>query len=181
MCAPASAVYSCHSASPLTRRVVLRINENMADYQFVTEQLAIGGAIGTPENMQELARAGFTHVVNMQVEFDDHAITDGSGIQVLWNGCEDDFLPKRAELFWSAVEFALKALQEPDTKVLFHCAAGVHRSPMMLLAVLRVLGYQRSEAVERIVSVRPQASFPPIYLMSVEDFVREYRAAAVAK
>jgi protein-tyrosine phosphatase len=153
----------------------------MVDYQFVTEQLAIGGSIGTSENMQELARAGFTHVVNMQVEFDDHAIADGCEIRVLWNGCEDDFLPKRAELFWNGVEFTLEALQEPGSKVLFHCAAGVHRSPMMLLAVLRVLGYQRSEAVELIVNVRPQASFPPIYVMSVEDFVREYRTAAVAK
>jgi protein-tyrosine phosphatase len=153
----------------------------MVDYQFVTEQLALGGSIGTSENMWELARAGVTHVVNMQAEFDDHAITDGCGVRVLWSGCEDDFLPKRAELFWGAVEFTLKALQEPDAKVLFHCAAGVHRSPMMLLAVLRVLGYQRSEAVELIVNVRPQASFPPIYLMSVEDFVREYRAAAVVK
>ena len=152
----------------------------MVDYQFVTEQLALGGSIGTSENMQELARAGFTHVVNMQAEFDDQAITDGCEVQVLWNGCEDDFLPKRAELFWSAVDFTLKAVQEPGAKVLFHCAAGVHRSPMMLLAVLRVLGYQRAEAVDLIVGVRPQASFPPIYLMSVEDFVREYRAATVA-
>ncbi|MBI2820534.1 MAG: hypothetical protein HYX73_11190, partial [Acidobacteria bacterium] len=68
----------------------------MVDYQFVTERLAIGGSIGTGENMRELARAGITHVVNMQKEFDDSLLTDGSGIEILWNGCEDDFLPKPA-------------------------------------------------------------------------------------
>ena len=33
----------------------------MVDYQFVTERLAIGGYIGTAENMRELSRAGAVH------------------------------------------------------------------------------------------------------------------------
>jgi protein tyrosine phosphatase (PTP) superfamily phosphohydrolase (DUF442 family) len=146
------------------------------DYQFVTEQLAIGGSIGTPENMRELAEAGITHVVDMQKEFDDTALADGTGIQVLWNGCDDDFLPKRAELFWKGVQFSLQALADPDAKIFYHCAAGVHRGPLMLLAVLRVLGHQRREAMDMITNVRPQANFPPIYVMSVEDFCCEFRA-----
>ena len=63
----------------------------MVDYQFVTERLAVGSAIETPENMKELARDGITHVVNMQMEFDDGLISDGTGAQVLWNACDDDF------------------------------------------------------------------------------------------
>jgi protein-tyrosine phosphatase len=149
----------------------------MVDYQFVTERMALGGAIGTTENMLELARVGITHVVNMQKEFDDSPLTDGSAIEVLWNGCEDDFLPKPAELFWRGVRFTLEALADPDAKVYFHCAAGVHRSPLMLLAVLRVLGYERREAINMISDARPQANFPPIYLMSIEDFLCEYRAS----
>jgi protein-tyrosine phosphatase len=149
----------------------------MLDYHFVTERLAVGGAIRTPENMRELVTAGFTHVVNVQKEFDDSAIQDGSGMQVLWNGCEDDFLPKPSAWFWTGVRFALEALAEPDTKVLFHCAAGIHRSPLMLLAVLRVLGYERRQAMDMISDARPQANFPPIYIMSVEDFMREYHAS----
>lgn len=148
----------------------------MVDYQFVTDRLAIGGFIGTPENMRELAQAGITHIVNMQNEFDDHAISDGTGVQVLWIKCEDDFLPKPYELFRQGIEFTLKALQDPRAKVLFHCAAGVHRSPMMLLAVLRVLGHERRQAVNMILEARPHANFPPVYLMSVQDFVREYQA-----
>jgi hypothetical protein len=112
------------------------------DYQFVTERLAVGGSIGTPENMRE---------------------------------------PKRSELFWKGVQFSLEALAEPQSKIYFHCAAGVHRGPLMLLAVLRVLGYQRREAMDLITNVRPQANFPPIYVMSVEDFCCEYRATLQSK
>lgn len=148
----------------------------MVDYQFVTERLAIGGFIGTAENMRELAAAGITHIVNLQQEYDDSPLTDGTGIALLWNGCADDFLPKPAEFFWRGVRFTLEALADPRSKVLYHCAAGVHRSPLMLLAVLRVLGYERRQAMELISNARPQVNFPPVYVMSVEDFYREYRA-----
>ncbi|OFW27231.1 MAG: hypothetical protein A3J28_14260 [Acidobacteria bacterium RIFCSPLOWO2_12_FULL_60_22] len=150
----------------------------MVDYHFVTEQLAVGGSIGTVENMEELGRAGITHIVNMQFEFDDRLISDGTGIHILWNGCEDDFLPKPPELFWNGVLFSLEALEQPEARILFHCAAGVHRSPLMLLAVLRALGYGLEEAVEMILAARPYAEFPTTYLESVEEFVREFQAAA---
>jgi protein-tyrosine phosphatase len=149
----------------------------MVDYHFITDRLAVGGSIGTTENMRELAAAGITHVVNLQKEFDDSLIADGTGIQVLWVGCEDDFLPKPCDMFWRGVRFTLEALVDSDAKVLFHCAAGVHRSPLMVLAVLRVLGYERREAIDMIRNARPQANFPPIYIMSVDDFFREYRAS----
>src|SRR4030067_1074726 len=117
----------------------------MVDYQFVTERLAVGGCISTAENMRELAQAGITHVVNMQMEFDDSLLVDGSAVETLWIGCEDDFLPQPAELFWKGIRVTLQALADPHAKVLFHCAAGIHRSPLMLLAVLRVLGYDRRQ------------------------------------
>ena len=85
---------------------------------------------------------------------------------------------RSSELLWKGVRFTLEALVDPSAKVLFHCAAGVHRSPFMLLAVLRVLGYERRPAMDLIMEARPQANFPPIYIMSVEDFVREYWATA---
>lgn len=149
----------------------------MVDYQFVTPRLAVGGSIGTTENMRELARAGITHIVNMQVEFDDRCINDGTDIEVLWNGCDDDFLPKSSQLFWQGVRFTLQALESPGTKVFIHCAAGVHRSPLMLLAILRALGYPAEDAMGMIVAARPQADFPPTYLESMEDFMLEFQAS----
>ena len=149
----------------------------MADFKFVTNRLAIGGAIGTIENMREVARAGISHVVNMQREFDDRAISGGAGVEILWIECEDDFLPKPPELFWDGVLFTLEAMQDPAARVLYHCAAGIHRSPMMLLAVLRALGYETEHAMELIGAARPEAEFPPVYVASVDDFFREYHAA----
>ena len=148
----------------------------MVDYHFITERLAVGGSIGTPDNMRAIAQAGITHIVNMQIEFDDRALTDGTGVQILWNGCDDDFYYKPPELFWNGVLFALDALRNPQAKVLFHCAAGIHRSPLMLLAVLRVLGYDQQSATEMIVAVRPQVDFPVVYLESVQGFVEEFEA-----
>ncbi|MBI3894465.1 MAG: dual specificity protein phosphatase family protein [Acidobacteria bacterium] len=148
----------------------------MPDYQFVTDQLAVGGAIWTPDNMGEIARAGFTHIVNLQIEFDDRSISDGTGIRILWNGCDDDFMPKPSELFWEGVRFALEAIANPQARVLFHCAAGIHRSPLMLLAVLRVMGHGSEEAMDMIRAARPQADFPLVYLESLEDFLLDYEA-----
>ena len=150
----------------------------MMDFQFVTDRLALGSSVRTSEQMREIAQAGLTHVVNMQIEFDNRLLSDGTGIRVLWNGCDDDNLPKPPELLWAGVLFALEALENPESKLLFHCAAGIHRSPMMLLAVLRVLGHEEAEAIGMIARARPEADFPSTYLESVEAFVREFQAAA---
>ena len=150
----------------------------MVDYQFVTDRLAIGSSIRTTENMRELARSGFTHVINMQIEFDNRHLSDGTGIRVLWNGCEDDYLPKPPNLFWTGVQFALDALESPGAKILFHCAAGIHRSPLMLLAVLRVLGHGEDEGIGMILEARPEAGFPVLYLASLDEFLQEFEALA---
>src|SRR6266704_3035554 len=100
------------------------------DITWITARIAVGGGIWGPENMAEVARAGVTHVIDMQIEFDDTPLAGKHGIQVLWNATDDDFQPKPAELFRRGVEFALEALDQSDTKLFIHCAAGVHRAPM---------------------------------------------------
>src|SRR5437588_9064132 len=100
------------------------------DTTWLTDRIAVGGGIWTPENMGKVARAGITHIIDMQIEFDDTALGAEQGITVLWNGTDDDFEPKPAALFRRGVEFAQAALDEPESKVFIHCAAGVHRAPM---------------------------------------------------
>ena len=63
------------------------------DMTWVTERVALGGGIWNPQNMAELAQTGVTHVVNMQIEFDDRPLAEPYGVQVLWNPTDDDFLP----------------------------------------------------------------------------------------
>ena len=106
------------------------------DMTWVTERVALGGGIWNPQNMEALARAGVTHVINMQLEFDDRPLAAPYQVRVLWNPTDDDFLPKPPELLERGVEFALDALQVPAARVYIHCAAGVHRAPMMTLALL---------------------------------------------
>jgi protein-tyrosine phosphatase len=126
--------------------------------------------------MIEVARAGITHIIDMQVEFDDTPLAKPFGIDVLWNPIDDDFQPKPAEIFQRGVEFAMAALEQPENKLFIHCAAGVHRAPMMTLAVLRVLGHGLEDAMALVENRRPVVDFAGVYVRSVEDFIRNNAA-----
>jgi len=151
------------------------------DITWVTDRLAVGGGIWTQEKMQELASMGVTHVIDMQIEFDDTPLGEGAGVEVLWNPVDDDFEPKGPELFERGVSFALTALQRPDTKIFVHCAAGVHRAPMMMLAVLRSLGYELNEAKQIIQTKRYVVDFAEVYVRSVERYMKSRGKALAAE
>jgi protein-tyrosine phosphatase len=142
------------------------------DMTWVTGRIAVGGGIWVAETMAQVARAGVTHIIDMQLEFDDTALAEPFGIKVLWNPIDDDFQPKPPEVFQSGVEFAIEALDEQDTKLLIHCAAGIHRAPMMTLAVLASLGWTVDTAMELIETRRPVVDFAPVYVKSVQRFLR---------
>src|SRR5947209_18664463 len=121
--------------------------------------------------MATVAQAGVTHIIDMQIEFDDTALAAPYGIEVLWNAVDDDFQPKPPEVFRRGVEFALAALDEPGTKLYIHCAAGVHRAPMMALAVLCSLSWKLEDAIGLIEARRPVVDFADVYVRSVERFL----------
>jgi protein-tyrosine phosphatase len=141
------------------------------DMTWVTDRIAVGGGIWNAGNMAAVAQAGITHIINMQIEFDDTPLASEYGIQVLWNPTEDDFEAKPAALFQRGVNFAAKALDEPGAKLYVHCAAGVHRAPMMTLAVLASMGWDMDEAMRMIEDMRPVADFADVYVRSVEGFL----------
>src|SRR5437870_2911414 len=138
------------------------------DMTWVTGRIAVGGGIWTAENMAAVARAGVTHIIDMQIEFDDTPLAERHGIRVLWNPIDDDFHPKPAEVFQRGVDFAREALDEPGTKLYIHCAAGVHRAPMMALAVLCSLSWKLEDAIGLIEARRPVVDFADVYVRSVE-------------
>ncbi len=145
------------------------------DITWVTDRIALGGGIWNIENMLELAEAGVTHVIDMQIEFDDTALGHEAGVKVLWNPTDDDFLPKGPKLLERGVEFGLGALEDPGAKLYIHCAAGVHRAPMMTLALLCSMGWEIDDAMVLIESKRMVADFADVYVESVRNFV-EMRA-----
>jgi len=148
------------------------------DISWVTERVALGGGIWNARNMEELAQSGITHVVNMQIEFDDRPLAEPYGVRVLWNPTDDDFLPKPAELLQRGVDFALSALEEPESRVYVHCAAGVHRAPMMTLAVLCAMNWQIDSAMELIETRRPVVDFADVYVESVRRYLESRQESA---
>jgi protein-tyrosine phosphatase len=146
------------------------------DIVWLTRRIAVGGGIWNAENMAQVARAGITHIIDMQIEFDDTPLAGEHGIVVLWNPTDDDFEAKPAVLFQRGVDFALKALDEPDAKLYVHCAAGVHRAPMMTLALLGSMGWDLEDAMELIQSHRPAADLAEFYVSSVQRFMDSHGA-----
>jgi protein-tyrosine phosphatase len=143
------------------------------DMTWVTGRIAVGGGIWSADNMVEVARAGITHIIDMQIEFDDTALAEPHGIEVLWNATDDDFQPKSPELLQRGVDFAFNALDQEGTKVFIHCAAGVHRAPMMTLAVLTSLGWKIDQAMQLIEVRRPVVDFAEVYVESVQRFLEQ--------
>ncbi len=148
------------------------------DISWITDRIAVGGGIWTPEKMTEVARNGITHIIDMQIEFDDTPLAEPHGIQVLWNPVDDDFQPKPPEVFQRGVEFALQALDDEEAKLYIHCAAGVHRAPMMTLAVLRSLGYELNGALDLLEARRNVVDMADVYVRSVEEFMEKYESEA---
>ena len=149
-----------------------RVRRRMGmDISWLTDRIAVGGRIWNPENMALVAGAGITHIIDMQIEFDDTPLAVDHGIEVLWNPTDDDFEAKPAELFRRGVEFAQKALDGRVGKLFIHCAAGVHRAPMMALALLGTMGWEVGDAMTLIEARRPVADFAEVYVRSVEEFL----------
>jgi len=123
--------------------------------------------------MTNLARLGISHVIDMQLEFDYTDLGDSVGIEVLWNPIDDDFQPKSAEIFQRGIDFAENALQDPDAKVFIHCAAGVHRAPMMTLALLCSQGWDIDKAMEHLQTLRPVVDFAEVYVESVRRYLQD--------
>lgn len=147
------------------------------DMTWITDRIAVGGGIWVESKMAEVAAQDVTHIIDMQIEFDDTALARPHGIHVFWNAVDDDFQPKPPTVFQDAVAFGLKALEDPESKIFIHCAAGVHRAPMMALALLRALGYELKEAMQMIQSKRHVVDFADVYVNSVERFIQQYEPA----
>jgi protein-tyrosine phosphatase len=144
------------------------------DMTWVTDRIAVGGGIWNELKMIEVADEGVTHIINMQIEFDDRHLGVPHDIKILWNPTDDDFQFKPAELLQRGVDFAIAALEQPNSRIFIHCAAGVHRAPMMTLAVMRAMGWDLKQAKQAIQKRRPVVDFADVYVRSVEEFIKGY-------
>ena len=67
----------------------------------------------------------------------------------------------------------MQALDESASKLLIHCAAGVHRAPMMALALLGSLGWKLEDAMRLIQARRPVVDFADVYVKSVSRYLQQ--------
>jgi protein-tyrosine phosphatase len=155
-------------------RALAEQNQGEVDANWITDRIALGGWVETPEKMQDVAQSGITHILNMAWEFDERELAAPYGIKVFLNTVDDDFAPKSPEVLEQGVQFALSVLEEPNSKLLIHCVAGRHRGPMMTLAVLCVLGWDMNDAMRHISERRPLVDWTPVYVESVTDFLQQY-------
>jgi protein-tyrosine phosphatase len=155
-------------------RALAEQNQDEVDANWITDRIALGGWVETPEKMQDVAQSGITHILSMAWEFDESELAEPYGIKVFLNTMDDDFAPKSPAVLERGVEFALAVLEQPDAKLLIHCVAGRHRGPMMALAVLRAIGWEIDEAMRHISERRPVVDWAPVYLDSVSNFLRQY-------
>jgi protein-tyrosine phosphatase len=151
------------------------------DITWVTDRIAVEGGIWNAENMAAVSRAGITHIIDMQIEFDDSPLAEPHGITVCWNPIDDDFELKPPAVFARGVEFALAALNDDGAKLFVHCAAGVHRAPMMALALLGAMGWTLDDAMDLIEGRRPAADFADVYVRSVKNFLKGRESVKLAK
>ena len=136
----------------------------VADASFVTEQLLVGGDLGTQDEelavrqLQELVDAGVTHVVDTRIEWDDEAWVAERSPQIVYrhHGMDDAGQEVPHEWFDEAAGSALEAIEGGGT-VLAHCHMGVNRGPSLGLAVLLAQGWDVIDALDAIRGARPVA------------------------
>jgi len=128
----------------------------MADFCFVTPRLATGAAVSSSTDVDQLAAAGITLVIDCREEFDDaRLLASHPAMGYVWNGIADDGESKPDSWFAKGIEAALGEIAKPRRKVYCHCNAGINRGPSMAYAVMRALGFSSSDAEECIRAVRP--------------------------
>lgn len=144
----------------------------MLDFSFINSRLAVGKRLkGDLANLQVLKDAGITHIINLQSEEDDAPLLHGTGIHYCHAPTDDDHTPKPTEWFAKTIDFALRALAEPGTKIYVHCMAGISRSSSTAYAILRALGHSRATATWMLKDARPVVQIN--YMKDADRAVRE--------
>lgn len=151
----------------------------MADFDFVTSRLAVGGAVESLYDARKIEAAGITHVLNLRAG-DKHPedLTDEApwfaslGMTYATNPTHDDGQPKDAEWFEESLEFVCEALTScPEHKVLVHCKSGINRGPSTVYAVLLSWGLDKECAMELVTDARPEAEAR--YAKDAEKAIKE--------
>jgi predicted protein tyrosine phosphatase len=132
------------------------------DLDFITDSLAVGGALTSDRLIQALPSLGITAVVDMRSESRDNvAELERLGIHFLHVPTRDRRPPSQEDME-TASNWILHEIETvKDGRVLVHCQHGMGRSVIMAAAVLLKMGHDWREALRLIKSKRRGVS--PLY------------------
>lgn len=132
------------------------------DLDFITDSLAVGGALSSDRQIGALPSLGITAVVDMRSESRDNvAELERLGIHFLHLPTRDRRPPSQEDLETGS-NWVLREIETvKDGKVLIHCQHGMGRSVILAGAVLLKMGYDWREALRLIKSKRRGVS--PLY------------------
>jgi len=134
----------------------------LSDFTFITDRIATGAGLDSIDDVQQIADAGITHIIDCRSELDDSALigqwmqANNHAMYLLWNPTDDDGQPKPPQWFDKSIRFGLHALTVKRRKVYAHCAAGINRGPSTCYAILRATGMSAQMAEDLIRQKRPQ-------------------------
>lgn len=140
------------------------------DYDWITPRVAVGGALESRHDADELVAQGVTHVVNMCLGHDDDAYfahlrgVELAGFGLVDGDNEGDLGYKRLS---EAIAHTSRVLASfPEARIYLHCAAGISRSASVMVGVLMdTEGLSLAEAVERVRRARPIVNPHPAHMM----------------
>lgn len=137
----------------------------MADLSWVTERIAVGGAIESMADVRVIASKGVTHVLNLRDgdHHPEHFAEEApwlakAGLDYHLNPVHDDGKKKPPEWFQRSIEYALGVLSKPNAKLFVHCKAGINRSPATVFAILYAFGIPDDDAREHVLEARAKAT-----------------------
>jgi hypothetical protein len=133
----------------LIMRYVTSFGHPPPDLDFITDNLAVGGALRTDEQIQALPALGIGAVVDMRAESTDNvAELERQGIHFLRLPTIDWHPPTQDDLD-AGVAWAMDEMAQ-GRKVLIHCQHGIGRSVILAAAVLVKQGRSWQDALEHI-------------------------------
>jgi hypothetical protein len=129
----------------------------LADYDWVTSRIAVGGAIESLYDVRKIAAADITHVLNVRTNQDEVPWILKVGLQYASNPTKDkDEKSKPPEWFNGSADIIRAALQSPSARILVHCEEGMNRAPSTAYFFFRTIGLKKDICLDLITSARPK-------------------------
>jgi dual specificity phosphatase 3 len=133
---------------------------SLANANFVTEQLLIGGDLASDEQtaasqLHELLEVGVTHIFDARIEWSDERFVNNLAPMIRYRHMGMDDVGQRvpAAYFEQAVTFINTAIAGGG-RVLSHCHMGINRGPSVGFAALLAQGRDPIEALDAIRQAR---------------------------